>query len=60
LLTAEGPAAAKPAVKAKAKPKTRAQKLAAALKACGKDRRVKKRAVCQKAARAKYGAKAKK
>jgi hypothetical protein len=39
---------------------TRAQKLARALKACGKDRSKATRATCEKAARNRYGAKAKK
>jgi len=56
----EGNLAPAAAVKPKAKVLTRAQKLAKALKACGKDRRPKKRAACEKAARAKYGARAKK
>ncbi|MGC1784856.1 MAG: hypothetical protein WA708_20240 [Acidobacteriaceae bacterium] len=43
------------AVKAKAKPLTRAQKLANALKACRKDKSKKKRAMCEKRARKKYG-----
>ncbi len=38
---------------------TRAQKLARALKACGKDRSKAKRATCEKAARTRYGAKRK-
>jgi hypothetical protein len=41
------------------KPLTRAQKLAAALKACRKDRSKRKRAACEKQARKRYGAKAK-
>jgi hypothetical protein len=45
--------------KAKAKPLTRAQKLAKALKACKKDKR-KRRAVCEREARKRYGPKAKK
>jgi DNA-binding beta-propeller fold protein YncE len=44
-----------PVVKAKAKPPTRAQKLAAALKSCKKDRKRQKRSACEKQARAKYG-----
>jgi hypothetical protein len=48
-------------VKAKAKAPTRAQKLAAALKSCRKKRNKRKRAVCERQSRAKYGpAKAKK
>jgi hypothetical protein len=39
---------------------TRAQKLAAALKACKPDRKKTRRQKCEKAARAKYGVKAKK
>lgn len=46
---------AKPAVKAKAKPLTRAQKLVKALKACKRDRSKKKRAACEKKARRTYG-----
>jgi hypothetical protein len=41
----------------KAKPLTRAQKLAKALKACTKDKAKKKRAECRAAARKLYGAK---
>jgi hypothetical protein len=44
-------------VKAKPKPLTRAQKLAKALKACRKKAK-RKRAACERQARAKYGAKA--
>jgi hypothetical protein len=43
-------------VKAKAKPPTRAQKLAAALKACRRDKKKAKRAQCQRLARNKFGA----
>jgi hypothetical protein len=43
------------AVKPKAKPLTRAQKLAAALKTCKKDKKKSKRQACEKQARAKYG-----
>jgi DNA-binding beta-propeller fold protein YncE len=43
------------AVKAKAKPLTRAQKLAAALKVCKKDRSKAKRAKCEKTAHKNYG-----
>jgi hypothetical protein len=46
---------AAPTVKPKAKPLTRAQKLANALKACKKDKRKAKRATCERQARAKYG-----
>jgi hypothetical protein len=42
------------------KPLTRAQKLAKALKQCKKDKSKKKRAKCEREAREKYGAKAKK
>ncbi len=42
------------------KPLTRAQKLAAALKICKKDKRKSKRLACEKQARKKYGAKASK
>jgi hypothetical protein len=42
------------------KAKTRAQLLAAALKACHKDKNKAKRQSCEKAARKKYGAKASK
>jgi hypothetical protein len=45
-----------PAVKPKAKPLTRAQKLAKALKACGQDKSRKKRAVCEARAHKRYGA----
>jgi hypothetical protein len=61
-LTFHGPGnlAAKPAVKAKAKPLTRAQKLSKALKACrktkGSGKQAKaKRAKCEKAARKNFG-----
>jgi hypothetical protein len=47
---------APPAVKAKAKALTKAQKLADALKRCKKVRSRSKRAVCEKQARQKYGA----
>jgi hypothetical protein len=53
-LTAPAPAIVKP--KPKAKVLTRAQKLAAALKACKKDMREKKRVNCEKRARREYGA----
>jgi hypothetical protein len=43
------------AVKAKAKPLTRAQKLAAALKVCHKDKQRAKRAGCEKQARKRFG-----
>ncbi len=46
------------AVKAKAKPLTRAQKLAAALRACGKKRDKGKRVACERAARKRYAVKA--
>jgi NHL repeat len=46
--------------KAMAKPLTRAQKLAKALKACRKSKGKHKRVVCQKKARQRYGAKSKK
>jgi hypothetical protein len=49
------PPASKPPVKAKPKPLTRAQKLAAALKRCKKDKAKKKRAACQKSAHRRYG-----
>jgi hypothetical protein len=49
------PPASKPAVKAKAKPLTRAQKFASALKQCKKDKAKKQRAACQKSARRRYG-----
>jgi hypothetical protein len=49
------PAPTKPVVKPKAKPLTRAQKLARALKACRKDRSAKKRAVCEATAKKRYG-----
>jgi hypothetical protein len=48
------PAAAAPV---KAKPLTRAQKLAKALEACKKDKAKKKRSSCEKQARKRYGAK---
>ena len=51
------PAPAAAAVKPKAKPLTRAQKLAAALRACRKKRK-RTRAACEAQARSKYGAKA--
>ena len=50
----EAPAPAA-AVKPKAKPLTRAQKLAGALRACGRDRRGARRARCQARARKRYG-----
>ncbi len=53
------PAPAKPAVKPKAKPLTRAQKLARALKTCAKDRSRKRRAVCEAQARRRYGSRSK-
>ena len=46
---------ARPTVKPKPKPLTRAQKLAKALKRCKKDKLRKKRARCEKSARRKYG-----
>ena len=49
-----------PASVGKPKPLTRAQELAKALKACGKDRAKVKRERCEKQARGKYGVKAKK
>jgi hypothetical protein len=49
------PPAPKPIVKAKAKPLTRAQKLAKALKTCKKDRSKKRRSACEKKARKLYG-----
>jgi DNA-binding beta-propeller fold protein YncE len=57
--TFQGPGNLTPAaaVKAKAKPLTRAQKLAAALKACKKFEKKSKRLVCEKRERKKYGAK---
>jgi hypothetical protein len=48
------------AVPVKAKPLTRAQKLAKALQACKKDKSKKTRSSCEKQARKRYGAKAKK
>jgi hypothetical protein len=42
----------------KPKPLTRAQKLAAALKVCKRDKKKSKRVACEKAARSKYGVKA--
>jgi DNA-binding beta-propeller fold protein YncE len=48
-----------PVVSPKAKVLTRAQKLTAALKACGKERGKKKRALCKAQARKRYGTKAK-
>jgi hypothetical protein len=50
------PGPAKPAVKVKAKPLTRAQKLARALKVCRKDRSAKQRAVCEARAKKQYRA----
>lgn len=52
-----GNVAAPPAVgvKAKAKPLTRAQKLAGALKVCRRDRKRAKRQACEKAAKKRYG-----
>ncbi len=50
-----GPAAA---VKKQSRPLTRAQKLARALRVCGKDRDRRKRAACEKRARKSYGVKA--
>jgi hypothetical protein len=47
--------AATPVVKAKAKPKTRAQKLTAALKLCKRDKQKARRQACEKAAKKKYG-----
>ncbi len=44
-----------PVVKPKGKPLTRAQKLAAALKACRKKAKGKKRAACERQARKRYG-----
>jgi DNA-binding beta-propeller fold protein YncE len=49
------PEVAKPKVKPKSKPLTRAQNLAKALKRCKKDKPGKKRARCEKSARGKYG-----
>jgi hypothetical protein len=50
------PAVSPPAVvKSKAKSLTRAQKLAAALRSCRKDKKKSKRQSCEKQARAKYG-----
>ena len=49
------PEPVKPAAKAKAKPETRAQKLAKAIKACKQDKSKKKRAACEKKARRTYG-----
>jgi DNA-binding beta-propeller fold protein YncE len=49
------PLVSKPVVKPKAKPLTRAQKLAKALKACKKDKSKKKRSGCEKKARKLYG-----
>jgi hypothetical protein len=46
---------AKAPTKPPAKPLTRAQKLAKALKACRKDKKTSKRVVCEKQARKKYG-----
>ncbi len=59
-LTYQGPgnlvtALTAPIVKPKAKPLTRAQKLANALKACKKDRPKAKRAQCERLARGRYG-----
>jgi hypothetical protein len=45
----------KPAVKSKAKPLTRVQKLSRALKACEKDRSAKRRVVCEVRAKKRYG-----
>ena len=53
------PAEATAAPKTTSKPLTRAQRLAAALKACKKDKRKAKRAKCQMEANRKYGAKPK-
>ena len=50
-----GNVAASPPAKPAAKPLTRAQKLAHALRLCRKDRAKKKRSVCEKRARSKYG-----
>jgi hypothetical protein len=44
-----------PAVKPKTAAELRAEKLAKALKVCGKDKSKKKRAACDKQARKKYG-----
>lgn len=44
------------AVKAKAKPLTSVQKLAAALKVCKRDKSKKRRVVCEKVARRRHGA----
>jgi hypothetical protein len=46
-------------VKPKSKPPTRAQKLAAALKLCRRDKQKSKRATCEKSAKKKYGAETK-
>jgi hypothetical protein len=56
---AGNPAQPASAPAAKAKPLTRAQKLAKALKSCRKDKSKSKRSSCEKQARKKYGAKAK-
>jgi DNA-binding beta-propeller fold protein YncE len=57
-LTFHGPGnlAAKPAVKAKARPLTRAQKLSRALKVCRRDKKKVKRTQCERLARGKFGA----
>ncbi len=47
-------------VQSKAKPLTRAQKLAKALKGCKRDKKKSKRSSCERQARKKYGGKAKK
>jgi Tol biopolymer transport system component len=49
------PLASKPPAKAKAKPLTRAQKLAGVLKRCKKDKVKKQRAACEKNAHRRYG-----
>ena len=48
------PVETKPVVKSKAKPLSRAQRLARALKACRKDMHEQKRVACERAARQKY------
>jgi hypothetical protein len=53
------PVEPKPAAKSTPKPLTRAQKLAKALEACGKDKKKKKRASCKAQARKRYGTKSK-
>ena len=53
------PVESKPAARSKAKPLTRAQKLAKALKTCRAKRNKTKRAGCEAQARKKYGAKSK-